>query len=244
MVEDERIVEKNDLGDFINVFIRKAEIDGKIGSIELEPDDKLPITDEQQADIIMNLMQLNNVEVNAALMSPENLPSLSKIIKIPAFRLPGQEDRQKQFEEIEELVNSVPIPPSQESIALYQQAQQIDPSQAVQPEEESSVPIDIDVDDHQVEAAICRSWLIGPAGRLAKRENPDGYKNVLLHMKAHLVIVNQQMQAQQLHDDQIALASGKAGKTTSDVAKGNAPPAKPKQSEKVSGENNAKTPVE
>ena len=34
MEEDERIVEKTEQGDFINVFIRKAEIDGKIGSIE------------------------------------------------------------------------------------------------------------------------------------------------------------------------------------------------------------------
>jgi hypothetical protein len=252
MVEDERIVEKNDMGKFINVFIRKAELDGKIGSIELEPSEKLPISDEQQADTIMQLMQLNNQEITAALMDPENLPYISKVIKIPQFHLPGEEDRQKQYEEIDELVNSVPIPPDPQSIQLYQQAQQTSlqtgqPSQAQQPEEQSSVEIDIDVDNHQIEASICKSWLISSAGRLAKRENPEGYKNVLLHMKAHMAIINQQMQAQQLHDDQIALAGGKPGQKTlgepSGSASGKSPLEKPKQSEKVSGEQNARNPI-
>jgi len=244
MQEDERIVEKNDAGKFINVFIRKAELDGKIGSIELEPDEKLPITDEQQADIIMQLMTLNNQEITAALMDPENLPYVAKVIKIPQFHLPGEEDRIKQYEEIDELVNSVPIPIDPKSIELYEQAVATGHPEAVKPEEQPSVEIDIDVDNHQVEASICKSWLISGAGRLAKKENPNGYKNVLLHMKAHMVVVTQQMQAQQAHDDQLALASGKTGKSTSDVSPGSPNPTKPKESEKVTGAGNAKTPVE
>lgn len=235
MVEDERMVEKNDMGKFVNVFLRKAEMDGKIGSIELESDDKLPITDEQQADIIMQLMNLNNEEVTSALMDPENLPYISKIIKIPSFRLPGQEDRQKQYEEIDELINAAPIPIDPQSQALYEQAKATGHPDAVQPQEQPSVEVDPDVDNHQVEAAICKSWLIGPAGRLAKVENPNGYKNVLLHMKAHLTIVAQQMQVQQLHDDQLAIATGKSGQKTSE-APGKSTPAKPEKTEKVSGE--------
>jgi ribosomal protein L40E len=253
MVEDERIVEKNDSGKFINVFIRKAEMDGKIGSIELEPDEKLPVTDEQQADIIMQLMQLNNQEITTALMDPENLPYIAKIIKIPSFHLPGEEDREKQYEEIDELVNSTPIPPDPQSIQLYQQAvaaQKQNPNHNTpppqQPQEQPSVEVDPDVDNSQIEAAICKSWLISSAGRLAKKENPNGYKNVMLHMKAHLAIVSQQMQAQQLHADQIALATGKPGKETSEQPSaigGNHPSEKPKPSEKVSGEHNVKTPI-
>src|ERR1035437_3235195 len=125
MVEDERIVEKNDAGKFINVFIRKAEMDGKIGSIELEPDDKLPVSDEQQADIIMQLMTLNNQEITSALLDPENLPYIAKVIKIPEFHLPGEEDREKQYEEIDELVNAAPIPPDPQSMQIFQQAQQL-----------------------------------------------------------------------------------------------------------------------
>jgi hypothetical protein len=51
------------------------------------------------------------------------------------------------------------------------------------------------------------------------------------------------MQAQQLHDDQIALAGVKDKQKTSDSAKGSVPPAKPKQSEKVSGESSVRNPV-
>jgi len=257
MVDDERIVVKNDSGKFINVFIRKAEMDGKIGSIELEPDDKLPITDEQQADMIMQLMNLNNQEIMAALMDPENLPYIAKVIKIPGFHIPGSDDREKQNEEIDELVNSVPIPPDPQSMQLFQQAteaQQQNPNHNTpppqQPQEMPSVEIDPDVDNHQIEAAICKEWAVSAAGRLAKKENPDGYKNVLLHMKAHLAIVQQQQQAQQLHDDQLALAGVHGKSNTSDSPQGlaNKPgasaPEKPKQAEKVTGENSARNPVE
>lgn len=250
---DERIVEKDEQGNFINVFIRKAEIDGKIGSVELESDEKLPISDEQQADIIMQLMQLNNEEVTAALMDPENLPYIAKIIKIPGFRLPGADDRQKQYEEIVELINAAPIPPDPQSVQTYQQAvqaQQQNPNHNTpppqEPQEQPSIQVDDDIDNHQIEASICKSWLISSAGRLAKQENANGYKNVLLHMKAHMAIVNQQMQQQQLHQDQITLATGhksNVGKSTSDESGLKPPPEKPKTSEKVSGERNAKAPV-
>jgi hypothetical protein len=61
-------------------------------------------------------------------------------------------------------------------------------------------------------------------------------------MKAHLAVVNQQQQAQQLHEDQLKLAGVKDKQKTSDVP-GHAPSAKPKHSEKVSGTHNAKAPV-
>jgi len=243
MTEDERMVEKDKQGNYINVFIRKAEIDGRIGSIELEPDEKLPITDEQQADMIMQLFQLNNQEITSALMDPDNIPYIAKVVKIPQFKLPGEADRQKQYEEIVELVSGAPIPPDpqelQQALALAKQGQIVQP-----PTEKSSVEIDVDIDNHQIEASICKSWLISAAGRLAKQENPNGYKNVLLHMKAHMAIVQQQAQAAQLHEDQIALATG-VKKQTSDVPNkvGNSPAEKPKQAEKVNSENNVRNPI-
>lgn len=247
---DERLVEKDDQGNFINVFIRKAEIDGKIGSIELEPDEKLPISDEQQADMIMQLMQLNNQEITSALMDPDNLPYIAKIIKIPDFKLPGADDRQKQYEEIVELINGAPIPPDPQSVQTYQQAvqlQQQNPNHGTpppqEPQEQPSVQVDPDVDNHSVEASICKSWLVSSAGRLAKQENSNGYKNVLLHMKAHMAIVNQQMQAQQMHDDAMQLAGVKDKHKPSDGISGKVPPAKPAENNKVSGAGNAKSPI-
>lgn len=228
MVEDERMVERDKMGNFINVFIRKAETDGKIGSIELEPDEKLPVTDEQQADIIMQLIELNNEEITAALLDPENLPYIKKIIKIPGFKIPGEDDRQKQYEEINELVNSQPIeqPPTAEDMMLASET-----GQPPIPQELPSVEIDPDIDNHQVEAAICRTWLVSAAGRLAKQENPIGYKNVLLHMKQHMMIVQQQQIQAQAMAAQQQQTSGKP------------PQEKKKQPEKITGEKNARQPI-
>jgi len=218
MVEDERVVEKDEQGNFVNVFIRKAETEGKIGSIELEPDDRLPVSDEQQADMIMQLFQINNQEITQALMDPENLPYIAKVVKIPSFKLPGEDDRQKQYEEIVELVNSVPI------------------------NGQSSVSIDSDVDNHQIEASICKSWLISSAGRQAKQENPNGYMNVLLHMKAHMMELQKGIHAQMLHDDQMTIATGKTTKKTSAEHK-MATPKKPAENQKVNGNAN-RTPIQ
>jgi hypothetical protein len=48
-----------------------------------------------------------------------------------------------------------------------------------------SIPADLEVDIHSLEADICRRWLVSDAGRLCKIMNPPGYENVLLHMKMH-----------------------------------------------------------
>lgn len=234
MQEDERVVQKTDQGGFVNVFIRKAEIDGKIGSIELEPDDKLPITDEQQADMIMQLFQLNNQEILGALMDPENIPYIKKVVKIPQFRLPGEDDRQKQYEEINVLINSEPIvlPPDEQDIQVAMQT-----GQEPQPQEISSVEVDQDVDNHKIEASICRSWLISSAGRLAKVENPAGYKNILLHMKLH----NDAASAQEMQ--QLMIQQEMEQKPETQTSGKTSAPKKPSQPENIKGEKDGRYPV-
>jgi len=165
--DDERWVEKDVSGNFVNVFLHKAELEGKIGSIELESSDQLPTSWGQKKDAIMQLLQAGNPEVMSALSSPENINMLAEAIGLDDFIFPGSDDRQKQYEEIHILVNSEPIPDGMGG-------------------ETSSVQVEQLVDNHQIEADICRRWLVSEAGRLAKTENPDGYKNVLLHMKQHM----------------------------------------------------------
>ena len=68
MKDDEKQVKKDEFGNFVNVFIRMAEIQGKIGSIELEANENLPITWNQQKDAIMELFGMNNDAIMATLM--------------------------------------------------------------------------------------------------------------------------------------------------------------------------------
>lgn len=179
---EERSVEVDENRNFINVFVRQAELQGKIGRIELEANENLPVTWSQRKDTYMKLLEMQNPLILEALTAPENVKMLAEAIGLDDFTIPGQADIDKQNEEISLLLNSEPIlqPPTNEDIIMAMQA-----GEEPQPVEIPSVEIDFDLDNHQLEAQTCRTFLIGPAGRMAKIENPSGYKNILLHMKAH-----------------------------------------------------------
>lgn len=229
--DDERFVKRKDDGSgYINVYIRKSELAGKIGNVELEASEQIPISDEQKADIIMKLMELNNQEILLAFTSPENLPMLRKLVKIPEFRLPGEDDRTKQYEEIKMLLQNQPQPLPPAPKDLLAAASGI----PIQPQFAPSVTIDPLVDDHAIQAQICKSWAVSEAGRLAKIENPPGYQNVLLHMQQHMqqLVTQMQMQmAQQQTTDQ----NGQNNQTS---------PEKPKGDTQVDEVSDARTPVQ
>lgn len=199
VVEDERFVKKDDNGKHINVFIRKSELQGKIGDIECEADEQLPITWSQVKDTIMQLMETNNPAIIEALTDPENLEFIKKAVGLPQFRIPGEADRLKQYEEIDLLLESTPIPrekvgPDGSPIA--------GPDGQPVMEEGPSVAVDPDIDNHSIQAQICRGWAISEPGQLAKIENSEGYKNVILHLKDHqeiekLMQLEQMMQVPQ-----------------------------------------------
>jgi len=167
IVDDEKVVEKDENGNYINVVMRKSEMQGKIGEIELEASEQLPITWAQKSEIGMKLLESNNPLIINALTSPENIGLFKSIIGLNEFKIPNEEFVQKQYEEIQELLAAAPYPTETG-------------------EEQSSVEVDPLVDEHMIEGEICRKWLVGEAGRLAKIENQEGYRNVLLHLKAHM----------------------------------------------------------
>ena len=108
MVEDEKFVDKDEHGNFLNVFIRKAELQGKIGSIELDCSDQLPTTWSQKADKVMTLLMSTNPLVQEAITAPENFQLIKDTVGIPEFVLPGETQREYQLEEINALVGSMP----------------------------------------------------------------------------------------------------------------------------------------
>jgi hypothetical protein len=189
---DERYVFKDDNGNFVNVWIRKAELSGKIGSVELEASEQMPISDEQKADMVMRLFELNNQEIIAAIASPENLPFIRKIVKMPEFVLPGEDDRTNEFRIITEMQSMEPTvtepDPLEAQMAL---ANGMEP----QPIELPAIPVDPEIDNSEIGKVICRGWLVSEAGQLAKMDNPAGYKNVLLRLRQHNQISAQQQQA-------------------------------------------------
>jgi hypothetical protein len=171
MIDDEKyVVRKN--GNFINVLVRKAEMDGKIGDVELEASELLPSTWGTQKDLIMNLLALNNPQILATLADPKNLPLIAEAFGMYEFYIPGEDDREKQNEEIQLLVQSGPIPGPNGM--------------------ESSIQPETEVDNHIIHASVCKSWCVSEEGRLAKTDNQQGYQNVLLHLQAHLAMLTPQ----------------------------------------------------
>lgn len=180
MQDDERDVQRDQNGNFINVFIRKAEMEGRIGKVELEANENLPLTWTQVKDQIMKMLEQANPLILEYLGSPENLPVLREAIGLTNFYVPGEDDRNKQYDEIKLLLNSEPIMTENPEMP-----------------EMPSVEIDPIYDNHGIEFEIVRKWVVSDAGRQAKNENPPGYKNVLLHGLMHYQMIQQQaMQAQ------------------------------------------------
>jgi hypothetical protein len=186
VMNDEHFVEQTKQGGFINVFIRKSELEGTIGNIELDVDEQLPMSWAQQRDTIMQLMNAANPTIMQALMAPENLPYIKRAIGLVDFTVPGLDDRNKQYEEIYSLINGEPIvlPPDEQQMIMAASM-----GQQPQPQELPTIEIEPDVDDHLIHATICREWLVSDAGRLCKVENPGGYRNVLLHLKQHMMLI-------------------------------------------------------
>jgi hypothetical protein len=194
---DERDVQRDQIGNFINVFIRKSELEGKIGKVLVEANENLPLTWSQQKDVAMQLFELNNEKILEVIASPENLPVIRRMFGLTELHVPGEDDRTKQYEEIVQLVSSDPLTIPAQTDEMGNPI--VDPmtQMPMQDEEIPSVEVDADVDNHAIHADICRRWLIGDAGRMCKTDNPTGYKNVLLHMKMHKDIMMQEMMAQQ-----------------------------------------------
>ncbi len=183
--EDERDVQRTDDGNFVNTFIRKAELEGKIGKVELEANENLPMTWAQKKDLMMTLLQATNPKIMEILNAPENAGMIHEALGLVDFYVPNEDSVIKQYDELKLLLNSTPMPGPP------------DPMTGM-PVELPSVEIDPDFDIHQVEFEIVRKWACSEAGQQAKVENPEGYKNALLHGRMHLQVMQQQMMQQQM----------------------------------------------
>jgi len=193
--EDEKDVQKLDDGNFVNVFIRKADLEGKVGKVELEANENLPMTWSQIKDTVMELFKNGNPEVLKILAAPENISLLHDALGIVDLFVPNEDSMIKQYDEIKILLDSQPIPTG------------MDPETGE--EFIPSVEIDPIYDNNEVEFEICRKWITSEAGRQTKQSNPEGYMNVLLHGKLHFTEIQNAMMAEQMASQEQGAAPGK-----------------------------------
>lgn len=205
MKTDEKVVQAKG-SNFLNVWVRRSEMSGETADIEPEVSETFPVSWSQKRDIMLNLMQMGNEDINAVIRHPENASLIATMIGVPELFIPGDDSRNKQLMEIALLIRAEPMmpqipPPQADPETGVMEAPPagppgMPPPGQMAPQLQSSVPIDPDLDDHPVEAEICKSWLRSEVGQDAKVNNPGGYANVLAHMKEHVIFVQMAAQAQ------------------------------------------------
>lgn len=178
-LEDDYFVQSE--GDvFRNIWIRKADTAGKFRLLQPEVSTDFPVSIAQKRNLYMSLVELNNPDINEVLFSPENQEEAVRVVGLPNLKFPGAQQASKQRREIELLIKSDPIIPEvpPEQLAIMQ-------SQGMEPPEQSSVPIEPEIDDDEVHIRELVSFLSSNTGQDLKEIAPNRYKNCILHLVEH-----------------------------------------------------------
>ncbi|HUL16944.1 MAG TPA: hypothetical protein VLV88_13180 [Terriglobales bacterium] len=181
--------------------IRAADLKGNI-CVHPEADETFPRLKSQQRGVLQQLFGINDPVIQQALTEPANLGYIKNVLGLTEMVVPGEDSRNKQLREIQELLGSAPIVISTHESGAVHVAQDFSPAPA-QPEAPGkqaapksgpaqssvilpSVPIDEVLDDHSVEFEECKRWANSEAGQAARMTNPAGFANVRAHAEAHL----------------------------------------------------------
>lgn len=156
IIVDEKFVTKNKTtASFENIWIKTAELTGNVGSIEPDVDEELPISNEQIKSTIMELFTLNNPDLMPALLHPNNTPLIARALGSPDFYVPGKEQRDKQFAEINKMLKGFPI--------------DINPI----------------LDDDEVHIQVLKSWMVDTQGRAIEETQPEIFGLLNQHLMMH-----------------------------------------------------------
>lgn len=156
MIEDERFVQKQK-NNYINVWIKRAELTGSVGEVEPEGDESFPISIAQKQDLLMKLFTLQSPEINEALFQSENRSIISEAFAMTEFKMPGEDQRIKQMREINDMMAN---------------------GQQIMPEK--------DVDDNPIHIECTRSFLVSDIGLDLKATNPQVYSIIFQHLELHI----------------------------------------------------------
>lgn len=186
MVTDEKMVTKTPQSStgFINIWIKQAELTGRVGRVEPDVDEELPTSYSQIRGTLMELLTLNNEDISSWLMHPQNSSLAAKAMGIPLY-IPGADSRDKQMGEIAELLQSPPL-----GIGM------------------PTIPINAMTDNHNIEAETLLVFLNSPTGQAHKRINPAGIANCEAHYMLHIAEIAKAQQSQMNEEQAIEANSG------------------------------------
>jgi hypothetical protein len=103
-------------GEFQARFIRLADLRGNIQT-QAEADETFPRLKSQQRAVLQQLMANPDPAVQATLREPANLGFIKSLIGLNELIVPGEESRNKQLREIQQLLAAAPIAVSASAVA-------------------------------------------------------------------------------------------------------------------------------
>lgn len=178
--EDYELVVFDKGKNYTSEYIHLEDLRGAV-TARPEADEDFPAS---WAEIRENFLQIAKIAPEIALklaLHPSNAPFLKRFVANDEIIIPDEDDRQKQYREIDQLLRSQPLPPVQMGT---------DP--------EPSLPPELWIDNHDVHIATAKEWCVSDKGLEQKRMNPAGYANVMAHVVAHIKAKQQEVMFLQL----------------------------------------------
>jgi hypothetical protein len=95
-------------GVFDSKAIRLADLKGNV-SVHPEADETFPRLKSQQRNVLQQLFTINDPVIQRALTEPANLGYMKNLLGLGEMVIPGEDSRNKQLREIQQLLASAPI---------------------------------------------------------------------------------------------------------------------------------------
>ncbi len=157
MVEDEHFATRDKSSDnYINIWIRRSELNGHVGEVEVEGSESFPVSTPQKQQLLLQLLQLGNQFIETALFDPENRKEIADVLSYPNLYIPGEDQRIKQAREIQVMIKTGQVTP---------------------PEPE--------IDDDEIHITTTKIFLVGEHGMDLKTTNPQVYEAIKQHLILH-----------------------------------------------------------
>jgi len=186
MQSDEYFVQEH--GDsFINVWIKKSDLLGKIGDILPEVGEQFPSNWAQTSAKVMELIGMQNEMINGILAHPENISLIAKTIGVPDLYVPGENERNKELFVIAQVLHT---------------PENVDPMTGI-PAPIMAPPVNPLIDNPALQSETLKAFLSSDVGVDLETSNASAYQALIGRMmEFQQIIMQQQMMAAAQQQDQ------------------------------------------
>ncbi|MGC2234492.1 MAG: hypothetical protein WBA09_23550, partial [Candidatus Acidiferrum sp.] len=137
-------------------LIRTADLKGNI-CVHPEADETFPRLKSQQRGVLQQLFSLNDPLIQEALSEPANIGYIKNVLGLTELVVPGEDSRNKQLREIQQLLASAPIVISMHPSGVAHVAPGFSQASANQSDSAAAEPSNADTDDAALNGGAMQS---------------------------------------------------------------------------------------